>query len=224
MTSFFIYLHRRPDTGEVFYVGKGSRTPKKAYGRSHSGENRNPMWRRIVEKCGGRFDVEVLVDFFTEADAFTMERALIQHFGRRNQGLGSLANMTDGGEGTVGRIVQPETIERYRRATAGMMPRHPLGPMLGRKHTAAARAAISAASSGENNPMFGQRHGPGYRAKVAGVLNAGSQKKARRVVDTATGIEYRSARTAALALGYNPATLKHWLSGKYANKSTARYV
>lgn len=222
--TFYIYIHRRPDSAEVFYVGKGTRTPKKAYGRSCSGENRNPMWRRIVSKCGGRFDVEVLVDYFSEADAFSLERDLILQYGRKNLGRGTLANMTDGGEGAVGRIVKPETIERFRRAMAGKPQRRAPGSMLGRKHTIAARAAISAASVGSNNPMFGRKHGDEYRAKVLGVLNAGAAKKARPVVDTATGALYRSARAAALAMGFKPETLKSWLIGRYRNKSSLEYA
>ncbi len=222
--TFFVYVHKRPDTGEVFYVGKGTWTPKKAYGRSRSGDNRNPMWLRIVAKNGGAFDAEIVAEFDSESDAFDLERDLIKRHGRKHLGVGTLANMTDGGEGAVGRIVRAETIEKLRRAMAGRPPRHPLGPMLGRQHSPESRAAISAASSGSSNPMFGKRHGEGYRQKVAGVINAGSAKKARRVIDTSTGTEYPSIRSAAAALGYNGTTLKHWLRGLHENKSSLRYA
>ncbi|MCR4340838.1 MAG: hypothetical protein NUW01_13240, partial [Gemmatimonadaceae bacterium] len=65
--SYFVYLHRRDDTGEVFYVGKGTRTQKHQYDRSLDRSSRNPHWKRIVAKHG--HTAEVVADFFIENDA-----------------------------------------------------------------------------------------------------------------------------------------------------------
>jgi len=48
----YIYLHRRNDTGEVFYVGKG--TGKRAT-ETHS---RNSHWHNVVNKAG--FTAEII--------------------------------------------------------------------------------------------------------------------------------------------------------------------
>jgi hypothetical protein len=44
---FYTYEHIRPDTGAIFYVGKGkgSRCTEKG--------KRNNYWKRIVRKAGG---------------------------------------------------------------------------------------------------------------------------------------------------------------------------
>lgn len=44
--SFYTYLHRRNDTGQVFYVGKGKGQ------RAHDKYKRSAHWKRIVAKHG----------------------------------------------------------------------------------------------------------------------------------------------------------------------------
>lgn len=226
MTSlyFYVYVHRRSDTGEIFYVGKGSWSKRKAYGRSHSPENRNPLWKRIVDKSDGYFQVEIVGRFFDECDAFTMERDLISWYGRRDTGSGRLANLTDGGEGAVGRIVSEKSI-RKRIETCKAKPRRDdyVPPMLGRRHTEEAKAAISAATSGTNNKMFGQTHSSDTRAKMSEKSRA-NRATAKKVVDDSTGVVYMSARDAAAAIGIPRGTLAARLSGYVSNKSSLRYM
>lgn len=222
---YYIYVHRRPDTGEVFYVGKGSWSKRKAYGRSASKENRNPIWRRIVEKSGGTFLPEVVACFFDEADAFRLEVDLISWFGRKSAGVGCLANLTDGGEGGVGRVVSQESIER-RKATVAAKPRaaNRASPLLGRRLSDEHRAAIKAAAlPGEKNPMFGRSHPPEVRAKMS-ERSLAKRVSAKKVLDEATGIVYGSAREAARMLGINPSTLKARLVGYVSNRTTLRYM
>lgn len=46
MLRFYVYQHTRNDTGEVFYVGKGSGD------RLKSNKRRNSHWTRIVAAHG----------------------------------------------------------------------------------------------------------------------------------------------------------------------------
>lgn len=96
---FYTYLHRRNDTGQVFYVGQGR--GRRAWGKS----DRNPHWKKVVAKAG--YTVEILAQWPTKDDAATHEVLLISVF----KGMAHpLVNMTDGGDGGMpGHKPSPET-------------------------------------------------------------------------------------------------------------------
>jgi hypothetical protein len=89
--DFYVYLHRKATTGEVFYVGKG-------VGRRAWEKRRAEYWLRTVKKHG--LIVEILQDGLQEWYAHELERDLIALHGRRDLGYGPLVNLTDGGEGS----------------------------------------------------------------------------------------------------------------------------
>lgn len=104
---FCTYLHRRCDTGQVFYIGKGTKL------RANTKGCRSTLWQRIEKKHGRT--VEILSFWKTEAEAFEHERFLIGVF----RDLGHpLVNMTDGGEGASGVKISPETQARRTAALA----------------------------------------------------------------------------------------------------------
>ena len=60
-------------------------------------------------------EVRILIqEFPTEADALAAEQFLISYYGRKDLGTGCLINMTDGGEGTSGRVHSEETRHKDR--------------------------------------------------------------------------------------------------------------
>lgn len=83
----YIYLHRRNDTGEVFYVGKGS--GKRAYKK----DRRNAHWHAVVNKAG--YTVEIIAKGLTDEEAYWVEPLLIEAHG----GVENLTNQTKGGDG-----------------------------------------------------------------------------------------------------------------------------
>lgn len=106
-TEYYVYLHRRADDGRVFYVGKGK-------GKRARSKKRNRKWHNIVNKHG--FTWEILFDGLTEREALDEEVSVIaelRYFGY------SLANLTDGGEGTSGIFVSEETKAKLRAANLG---------------------------------------------------------------------------------------------------------
>lgn len=115
--SYYVYEHRRKDTGEVFYVGKGTKTKDTGYKRSSSKATRNPLWNNIVKKCSG-FIVNIIAEFFNEDDAFNFEILKIKEYGRKIDG-GILCNMTLGGEGHLGRKLSDETKNKMSIARKG---------------------------------------------------------------------------------------------------------
>lgn len=209
MYRHYVYVHRRADDARVFYVGKGQAE------RAHDRDNRNRYWRAVVAKHG--IVVELVAWFDVEVDAHQCECDLIAWYGRRN-----LTNLTDGGEGTTGRKRSPEEIDHWRESWRrnGPFP-HPRG-MLGKKHIDESRAAISAAASGQNNPMFGATHSDEVRSKISSAVRA-NHARSKTVIDTATGEKFISARECARQRALNPNTLKARLSGRQSNQTTLRY-
>lgn len=92
---YYVYVHSRQTDGTPFYVGMGS------YGRAYenSGSRRNFIWHRINKKHGTIIDI--CQRDMSRNSALLLEMWLIAKF--RNEGF-RLANMTMGGEGTLGHI------------------------------------------------------------------------------------------------------------------------
>jgi hypothetical protein len=90
--THYVYCHIRPDTEQIFYIGKGtSRRINSAIGRSS-------YWNNIVNKAKG-FRSIVVATCAEESVALNYEKTLIKKL--REDGL-NLCNITDGGEGVSG--------------------------------------------------------------------------------------------------------------------------
>jgi len=146
---FYVYQHLRADTREVFYVGKGK-------GKRLTSRGRNKYWKRIVEKHG--LIVEVIAEKLTEIEAFELEVSTIRR--HKEAGL-KLANMTDGGEGTVGRLVTEESRVNYRFSRLG-----------------------------EKNPMHGKSHGEAIKEKIrqASIVNHAKPDVKEKIKKALTGL------------------------------------
>ena len=90
---FYVYQHRKADTNDIFYVGKGKGT------RAFNATKRNPYWKRVVAKHG--FNVEIIVDNLDEEFSFLVEMETIDAYKKR--GI-TLSNLTNGGDGASGLI------------------------------------------------------------------------------------------------------------------------
>lgn len=88
---YYVYIHTRLDTGEVFYVGKGN-----GY-RAFDKSGRNIWWNRIANKT--EWISSIVQDNMSEDDAYLLEMWLIAKF--RHNGV-KLCNISDGGEGGQG--------------------------------------------------------------------------------------------------------------------------
>jgi hypothetical protein len=102
-----VYFHINPLKNEIFYVGIGS------IKRSVSKKCRNKFWNNIVNKYG--FIVDIIETDLTWVEACELEKFYIKKIGRRDLGLGPLVNLTDGGEGSVGRIWRQETLDILKK-------------------------------------------------------------------------------------------------------------
>lgn len=185
--NFYIYQHLKEDTKEIFYVGKGNK--KRAYSR-----NRSEYWKRIVNKHG--LIVEIIHQELDEKTAFKLEIEIIQMY--RAQGI-KLVNMTDGGEGTSGRITTDESRINYRQARLG-----------------------------DKNPMFERTHDPEIREKIrkASVINHANPDTKAKLIKSLTGKirtddmkeKYRQVRTGTTRSDETKKKLSEAKKGKPSNR------
>lgn len=103
--KFYVYVHRYasgPKQGKVFYVGKGGGSKT----RSTSRYGRNSHWHNIVKKYG--FSSEIVMRFYNEECAYSIEVSLISFYGIEN-----LCNISTGGAGgATGRKNSKEHIRK----------------------------------------------------------------------------------------------------------------
>lgn len=102
-----VYRHIRLDTNEVFYIGIAVRK-----NRVTSRRSRNPYWRNIVNKYG--MISEIIEENLTWEEACTREKYWISFYGRDK-----LSNLTDGGEGCFGRVLNDKTKEKISNSHKG---------------------------------------------------------------------------------------------------------
>jgi hypothetical protein len=127
--KFYVYILRDPRPGknlQPIYVGKG----KNARARDHwrrADDHKNTFLRQIltkIKKLGLEPTIEIVRHFEIEAEAFQLEIELIAKYGRRDLDIGTLCNLTDGGEGATNSLAwnNPEFrkahTERMRKQNA----------------------------------------------------------------------------------------------------------
>jgi hypothetical protein len=88
-----VYLHKRKDNNEVFYIGIGNGI-KRAFDIKN---RKNKHWKNVVNKYG--HIVEIIEDNLSWDEACELEKYWIKFYGRSDLNEGTLVNMTDGGEG-----------------------------------------------------------------------------------------------------------------------------
>lgn len=218
--DFYVYLHRRGDTGEVFYVGKGRGR------RANCRSGRSGLWTRIAIKHGRI--VEFLHVGLTEDEAFDLEVAAIASFA-------PVANFTTGGEGISGYQHTAETRAALSRAHAGRsqdpavveartqklrgQKRSPdfrarmAAINRGRRMSDETRAKMSAARTGKTRSAEAiARTAAWHRGRQRSLdacQNMSAAQPKRAVVSLATGLQFESISAAAA-----------WLVGRGHAKAT----
>jgi hypothetical protein len=135
--QFYIYVLRRPDktdpfepwNSQPFYVGKGCNGRylehrKEALGLLHKPGNKSIKVKIIHKlwKIGLDFQVELVMENLEEWEAFEIEKQAIMTYGRINNNTGTLANLTNGGEGIGGCIHTEESKRKFSESHKGNKP------------------------------------------------------------------------------------------------------
>ena len=101
----YLYRHIRLDKNEPFYIGIATHL-KRAYDKS---SRKNKIWQSIISKTD--YEVEILFDDLTREQVLEKEKEFIALYGRIDKKTGTLCNLTDGGEGTLG-IFRDENVRK----------------------------------------------------------------------------------------------------------------
>jgi hypothetical protein len=132
MNDTVVYIHIRNTDDVVFYVGIGNNK------RPKSKRDRNPHWKRTVNKYG--YYVKIIKEGLTWEEACIVEMDMISHYGRKDKNQGTLVNQTDGGDGFKGGI--PWNL--------GLTPKDEVKQKISN--------TLKGQLSGENNPFYGKEH------------------------------------------------------------------
>jgi hypothetical protein len=170
-----VYRHHRLDKNEVFYVGIGNKESR-AFDMVH----RNHIWKGI--KSRSEVDVEIVARDLSWELACELEQLMISEYGRIDLHSGTLANLTDGGDGSVGVKQSQESIDKRANSNRG------------RKNTEETKRKMSEARKGI---VFTAEHLENLRTSHLG------QKgwNAKEVIDLQTGFAYDSLREGCLSVG-----------------------
>lgn len=120
MPTYYLYRHIRHDLNVPFYIGigkiksSGARKDTFKYKRAFDRKSRNRLWNFIVQKSS--FSVEILWETESREEIFNKEKEFINIYGRIDKQNGSLANFTDGGEGSfdLNTTVIERTVKKNR--------------------------------------------------------------------------------------------------------------
>jgi len=207
----YLYRHIRLDKNEVFYIGIAN---DYTYKRSKIKANRNTYWKNIVNKTS--YEIEIMLDDLTWEDACLKEKEFIALYGRKNLGLGTLCNLTNGGDGTPG-------IKRSEEYRLKLSERQKDGKAYwcGKKRSEETKKKISNANKGKS-PSLETREK--LRLTSTGTKNAWFGKHtavSKKVIDTNTNIVYESIADCIKHTGYKK--LHEKLSGKRKNNTSIKH-
>lgn len=183
--NFYVYALINPLDNEPFYIGKGtgSRAKRHEYNVIHNGTHFNPgvltLITAILEQ-NEKVIINYIAEQLSHSEAALKEIEIIKKYGRLNNKTGILCNLTDGGEGSTGRIfnhteetkskigktlknriISEETKKLMSRATAGRYKGRVLTEewkrklsisRLGKTHTEESKHLMSLIHSGNKNP------------------------------------------------------------------------
>lgn len=188
----YLYKHTRLDTNEVFYIGIGS---DNKYKRANTRQGRNKFWKRVVAKTDYKVDI-IAFDISIE-EARRNEIFFIELYGRRDLNLGTLVNLTDGGESVINLNIESQLSKKLK--------------LKGNKNGTGNKGNIGRIVSNETK----------NKLKIARLNNTNAFSK--QVIDLDTNIIYKSVAEAARQLGINKCTLQNWVSGRRKNKTNIKY-
>lgn len=239
-----IYRHIRLDKNEVFYVGI-SKNEERPYDKN----KRSRFWKSVIAKTD--YVVEIMMEHEDYQYLKTKEIEFISLYGRIDKGAGTLVNMTDGGEGSLG---NKHTDERKAKMSAlgklrtGAMTSNygKITPddvrlkisvaLTGKKRTQETRLRISRSKikfdkkprerkglcRGEKHHAFGKKNE--WLANWSKNQTGGFHPKSVKIIDESTGLIYSSIIEASQKTGINYSTLKSNLNPRRINRTKFKYL
>ena len=187
-----VYAHRRLDTNKIFYIGI-SNSNKRPFIKT----KRSIFWNRIVSKTD--YKIEILYKDIPYCDCLELEMLLINLLGRKDNGLGELVNLTDGGEGTLGMRSWSYGTKGILKANSGSFKKgHKL--CIGRILSDKTKKLISENNKGRINSNYNKKRT--------------SETNIKLCLDLETGIYYDSLNEGCYAVNIRPNTESTRISRK----------
>ncbi len=245
----YIYRHIRLDKNEPFYIGISNSGCD--YKRAYSVKDRNEIWRRIVSKSD--YKVDIILDNLDIFDAKEKEKEFILLYGRIDIKNGTLANMTDGGDGilninensllrkklskaAIGKKMSDEAKEKMSKHQKVPILQYTLSGHLVKEWESITSTSVKFKSNSNIvrclKGRFEQAYGFKWKykdqnhksigrkiPKKEAARNMGSSRY-RIIIDTETGIFYKSALELSRVCGINESTLRLWMD----NGKITRYI
>ena len=202
---FYAYIYHDGET--PIYVGKGKN--ERAY--SHLKGAKNPVLKNKLAKMKreGRYPQIELIPALDEDHAFFLEACLIEVIGRKDLGLGTLLNLTDGGEGSTGAIRSAETRAKLAATKLGK-PGH--RGNLGKKHTEETKALWSTQRLGKSKSAETKtKMSKPKSCEHAAAISAAQQVKpnAGKPCTVDGAVVYPSRAALGRALGFDSGGTRH---------------
>lgn len=191
---FYIYRHIRPDTNEVFYIGKGLETSN----RHSSKQGRNKYWHNIVNKNNGQYEIEIMMDGLSHEQSVDKEQEFIQLY------RDTLCNLSLGGEsGHYGCKHSEETKKK--------MSQFAIGKPKSEESVSKMRASKKGVPINKSIPILKETQEKCWEA---------NRKKVKCLI---SGKIYDSIKSAAIDKGVNYSTMKNRLE-KGLKTNTLIYI
>ena len=170
MTQFYSYLWLRED-GTPYYAGKGS--GRRAYHSDGHNVHRPKNRSRIL-----------VFPMINEAEAFESEIALIELFGRLDNGTGCLRNITDGGDGISGfrhseEFAKRQAAIRTGRKHSDATKQKMRESQLGKHHSDVTKQKLREIKTGKPSGRVGYRHSDATREKIRQARLTDNGRRAR---------------------------------------------
>lgn len=210
----YLYRHIRLDKEQPFYIGianRGKRDIKYGkYTRAFSKHGRNNIWKNIVAKT--EYRVEILVENLTWEQACIKEKEFIKLYGRIDLKTGTLANFTDGGDGSEN--MAQEVRERIRKTKTGTR--------LTEEH----KRNIGKGTKGKPSWLKGNHVTEEVKLKISMSMKSQANLSQNRikVIDTQTGVTYSSLTEVSKIYSIDISYLSKMLRGKQNNNTNLKIL
>ena len=238
----YVYQHIRKDTNQPFYIGIGSDLN---FYRANKFSERNEIWERIKKKT--EILVEILHNNIEWDEACKIEIELIKKYGRINNKTGILSNMTDGGEGTLNKVINEDT--RYllgngnrgkKRTEESKLKQSEVTKgvkkskshsekireyRIGKKMSEETKRKISENSKGRSSWNKGIKFSEESKLKMSnskkGKKTSSDNPNSKIVLNTENGIYYNTLKEAAISVNMGYSNFKRKIK---INKINFKYV
>jgi hypothetical protein len=185
MNSYYTYAYLREDK-TPYYIGKGKNR------RAHHNCG------RYIQPPKDKNRILFLKKNLTEEEAFKHEKYMIAILGRKDLGTGILRNLTDGGEGSSGRVLSEESRKKMRNSAIGKIVSEKTKQKMsdsskGKPKSEEHRKKISEAQRGEKNHRYGKPLSKENRKKLS-ELHKGkilSEEHRKKMSDSRRGKKFK---------------------------------